>query len=148
MWVGTAPYPAPGTGLRADLSSLTRVCFAITDADVRGAVGDETGQSIAKEVHRILPDCRFHPVAGGRIFICRELWKIEMELSVIGEKKRPYLPSSLTATTASILSSKCFTPSFSIIQQLYYLADHVYGGRLPLHVHFVMDQFSVRRPAG
>ena len=29
-----------------------------------------------------------------------------------------------------------------LFQQLYYLADHVYGGRLPLHVHFVMDEFS------
>jgi len=29
-----------------------------------------------------------------------------------------------------------------LFQQLYYLADGVYNGRLPLHVHFVMDEFS------
>jgi len=29
-----------------------------------------------------------------------------------------------------------------LFQQLYYLADHVHGGRLPVHVHFVMDEFS------
>lgn len=30
----------------------------------------------------------------------------------------------------------------SIFQELYYIADHVYGGRLPVHVHCVMDEFA------
>ncbi len=30
----------------------------------------------------------------------------------------------------------------SVFQELYYLADHVYGGRLPVHVHCVMDEFA------
>lgn len=29
-----------------------------------------------------------------------------------------------------------------LFQELYYLGDHTYGGRLPVHVHFVMDEFS------
>ena len=29
-----------------------------------------------------------------------------------------------------------------LFQQLYYQADVVYGGRLPVHVHFVMDEFA------
>ena len=29
-----------------------------------------------------------------------------------------------------------------LFQELYYLADHVYGGRLPVHVHCVMDEFA------
>jgi type IV secretion system protein VirD4 len=29
-----------------------------------------------------------------------------------------------------------------LFQQLYHQADHEYGGRLPVHVHFVMDEFS------
>lgn len=29
-----------------------------------------------------------------------------------------------------------------LFQELYYLADHVHGGRLPVHVHCVMDEFS------
>ena len=27
-------------------------------------------------------------------------------------------------------------------QTLFYLADHKYGGRLPVHVHFLMDEFA------
>ena len=30
----------------------------------------------------------------------------------------------------------------SIFQELYYAADQVYGGRLPVHVHCVMDEFA------
>ena len=29
-----------------------------------------------------------------------------------------------------------------LFQQLFYLADHKYGGRLPIHVHFLMDEFA------
>ena len=29
-----------------------------------------------------------------------------------------------------------------LFQQLYYQADVVHGGRLPVHVHFVMDEFA------
>ena len=29
-----------------------------------------------------------------------------------------------------------------LFQQLFYTADHKYGGSLPVHVHFVMDEFS------
>ena len=29
-----------------------------------------------------------------------------------------------------------------IFQQLFYLADHKYGGNLPIPVHFLMDEFS------
>ena len=29
-----------------------------------------------------------------------------------------------------------------LFQQLYYQADSVHGGRLPVHVHFVMDEFA------
>lgn len=29
-----------------------------------------------------------------------------------------------------------------LFQQLYYQADFVHGGRLPVHVHFVMDEFA------
>ena len=29
-----------------------------------------------------------------------------------------------------------------LFQQLYYSADVMHGGRLPVHVHFVMDEFA------
>jgi len=64
----------------------------------------------------------------------------EMELPAIGEKK-----TALFAVIPDNDSSFNFIVGMlytQLFQQLYYLADHVYGGRLPLHVHFVMDEFS------
>lgn len=64
----------------------------------------------------------------------------EMALPAIGEKK-----TALFAVIPDNDSSFNFIVGMlytQLFQQLYYLADHVYGGRLPLHVHFVMDEFS------
>lgn len=35
-----------------------------------------------------------------------------------------------------------FCIGMQLFQQLYYQADFVYGGRLPVHVHFLMDEFA------
>lgn len=64
----------------------------------------------------------------------------EMELSSIGEKK-----TALFAVIPDNDSSFNFIVGMlytQLFQQLYFLADHVYDGRLPIHVHFVMDEFS------
>lgn len=63
-----------------------------------------------------------------------------MELSSIGEKK-----TALFAVIPDNDSSFNFIVGMlytQLFQQLYFLADHVYDGRLPVHVHFVMDEFS------
>lgn len=64
----------------------------------------------------------------------------ELELSSIGERK-----TALFAVIPDNDSSFNFIVGMfytQLFQQLYYLADHVYNGRLPVHVHFVMDEFS------
>lgn len=64
----------------------------------------------------------------------------EMELPSIGETK-----TALFAVIPDNDSSFNFIVGMlytQLFQQLYYLADHIHGGRLPLHVHFVMDEFS------
>jgi len=64
----------------------------------------------------------------------------ELELSSIGERK-----TALFAVIPDNDSSFNFIVGMlytQLFQQLYYLADHVYNGRLPFHVHFVMDEFS------
>ena len=64
----------------------------------------------------------------------------ELELSSIGEKK-----TALFAVIPDNDSSFNFIVGMlytQLFQQLYFLADHVYDGRLPVHVHFVMDEFS------
>lgn len=42
-------------------------------------------------------------------------------------------------TSFNFLVSILYTQLF---QQLFYLADHKYGGSLPVPVHFLMDEFS------
>ena len=64
----------------------------------------------------------------------------EMELPSIGEKR-----TALFAVIPDNDSSFNFIVGMlytQLFQQLYYMADHIHGGRLPLHVHFVMDEFS------
>ena len=64
----------------------------------------------------------------------------ELDLASIGEKKValfcciPDADSSLNYLVGMIYSQ--------LFQTLYYLADRKYGGRLPVHVHCIMDEFA------
>ena len=55
-------------------------------------------------------------------------------------------PASQTKTHGVTLTLSSTTPTRSgytqLFQQLFYIADHVYGGNLPIPVHFLMDEFS------
>ena len=64
----------------------------------------------------------------------------ELDLPSLGEKKVALfalIPDN--DTSFNFLVSILYTQLF---QQLFYLADHKYGGRLPVHVHFLMDEFA------
>ena len=64
----------------------------------------------------------------------------ELELSSLGEKKVALfalIPDN--DTSFNFIVSILYTQLF---QRLFYLADHKYGGRLPIPVHFVMDEFA------
>lgn len=64
----------------------------------------------------------------------------EMDLWSIGEKKTAVfavIPDN--DSSFNFIIGMLYTQLF---QQLYYQADIVHGGRLPVHVHFVMDEFS------
>lgn len=64
----------------------------------------------------------------------------EMELWNLGEKKTAIfavIPDN--DSSFNFLVGMLYTQMF---QQLYYQADIVHGGRLPVHVHFVMDEFA------
>lgn len=64
----------------------------------------------------------------------------EMELPSIGEKK-----TALFAVIPDNDSSFNFIVGMlytQLFQSLMYLADYKYVGRLPIHVHFVMDEFA------
>ena len=64
----------------------------------------------------------------------------DMALPTVGEKKTALfavIPDN--DSSFNFLVGMLYTQLF---QSLMYLADHKYGGRLPLHVHFVMDEFA------
>ena len=64
----------------------------------------------------------------------------ELDLASIGEKKVALfaiIPDN--DTSFNFLVSILYTQLF---QQLFWLADHKYHGRLPMHVHFLMDEFA------
>lgn len=64
----------------------------------------------------------------------------ELDLPSLGEKKVALfalIPDN--DTSYNFLVSILYTQLF---QQLFFLADHKYGGRLPVHVHFLMDEFA------
>ena len=64
----------------------------------------------------------------------------ELELSSIGEKKVAFfalIPDN--DTSFNFLVSILYT---QIFQQVFYLADRKYGGSLPMHCHFLMDEFA------
>ena len=64
----------------------------------------------------------------------------ELDLTSLGEKKVALfalIPDN--DTSFNFLVSILYTQLF---QQLFYLADHKYGGSLPVPVHFLMDEFS------
>ena len=64
----------------------------------------------------------------------------ELDLPSLGEKKVALfalIPDN--DTSFNFLVSILYT---QIFQQLFYIADHKYGGSLPVPVHFLMDEFS------
>lgn len=64
----------------------------------------------------------------------------ELDLQSLGEKKVALfalIPDN--DTSFNFLVSILYTQLF---QQLFYLADHKYGGSLPVHCHFIMDEFA------
>ena len=64
----------------------------------------------------------------------------ELELEALGEKKTALfalIPDN--DTSFNFLVSLLYTQLF---QQLFYSADHIHGGSLPIPVHFLMDEFA------
>ena len=64
----------------------------------------------------------------------------ELELDLMGERKTAlFAITPDNDTSFNFLVSLLYTQLF---QQLFWSADHKHGGTLPIHVHFVMDEFA------
>lgn len=87
-----------------------------------------------------------------QITLAARLEKFNLEslagLTVTDELNLPQMGKEKTALFALIPdndSSFNFLVSIlytQLFQQLFYIADHKYGGSLPIHCHFVMDEFA------
>ena len=64
----------------------------------------------------------------------------ELNIPALGEHKTALL--AVIPDNDSSLNFIIGMMYSSIFQELYYVADQVYGGRLPVHVHCVMDEFA------
>lgn len=72
--------------------------------------------------------------------ICSITDKDEMNFGELGERKKAIfavIPDN--DTSLSYLVGMLYT---QIIQELYYRADHIHQGRLPVHVRFILDEFA------
>ena len=64
----------------------------------------------------------------------------EMELETVGDKKTAiFAITPDNDTSINFIVSMLYTQLF---QELFYKADRVYNGELPVHVHLVMDEFA------
>ena len=66
--------------------------------------------------------------------------KDELDIGRVGEEKTALfavIPDN--DTSFNYLVGMLYT---QIFQELYYRADHIYKGRLPMHVHFILDEFA------
>lgn len=64
----------------------------------------------------------------------------ELDLTSVGEKKTAlFIIIPDNDSSFNFLVSILYTQLF---QQLFYAADHKHGGSLPMHVHFIMDEFA------
>jgi len=64
----------------------------------------------------------------------------ELDLASLGERKTAlFIIIPDNDTSFNFLVSILYTQLF---QQLFYSADHKHGGALPVHVHFIMDEFA------
>ncbi len=64
----------------------------------------------------------------------------ELDIVMMGtEKTALFIIIPDSDTSFNFLASILYTQLF---QTLFYQADHIHGGSLPVHVHFVMDEFA------
>ena len=68
------------------------------------------------------------------------VYRDELDLPSLGEKKTALF--ALIPDNDSSLNFIIGMMYTQLFQELFYLADHKYGGRLPVHVHCVMDEFA------
>lgn len=64
----------------------------------------------------------------------------DMDLGSLGERRRAIfavIPDN--DASFNFLVGMLYSQAF---QELYYRADHIHGGRLPVHVHVIMDEFA------
>ena len=73
------------------------------------------------------------------LYFINQEWYEMLMYSVVGK-----LVLAITALVILITAMRTarLTKPIELFQQLFYVADHEYGGCLPVPVHFLMDEFA------
>lgn len=125
-------YESPLDILFARLEMRSPEHIAVRQYQVYKQAAGKTAKSILVSVGVRLAAFNLNQI---RSLTCMD----ELDLASIGERKValfcciPDADSSLNYLVGMIYSQ--------LFQTLYYLADRKYGGRLPVHVHCIMDEF-------
>lgn len=107
--------------------------LAVKQYNIFKLAAGKTAKSILIGLGVRLEKFNLHTIAGMSMFD-------EMELPVMGEKKTAMfavIPDN--DSSFNFIVGMLYTQLF---QCLMYEADYRHGGRLPIHVHFVMDEFA------
>ena len=126
-------YESPLDILFARLEMRSPEHIAVRQYQVYKQAAGKTAKSILVSVGVRLAAFNLNQI---RSLTCMD----ELDLASIGERKValfcciPDADSSLNYLVGMIYSQ--------LFQTLYYLADRKYGGRLPVHVHCIMDEFA------
>ncbi|MFC4770080.1 VirD4-like conjugal transfer protein, CD1115 family [Effusibacillus consociatus] len=126
-------YQSPLDELFERLAMRDPEHLAVKQYNIFKLAAGKTAKSILIGLGVRLEKFNLHSIAGMSLVD-------EMELSAIGEKK-----TALFAVIPDNDSSFNFIVGMlytQLFQCLMYEADYRHGGRLPVHVHFVMDEFA------
>ena|GEM_PF-891953 len=117
----------PGEGKRTELPA------ALQEYHVFKLAAGKTAKSILISLGVRLEKFNLPQIAA---VVCHD----ELNIPALGEHKTALL--AVIPDNDSSLNFIIGMMYSSIFQELYYVADQVYGGRLPVHVHCVMDEFA------
>lgn len=116
-----------------ELEEIDAECFAVAQYKKFKQAAGKTAKSIMISVGARL--ARFDIPA------IREMMSYdELELDKLGDEKTVlFIVTSDTTKTFNFIATIMYTQLFNLLCEK---ADNVYGGRLPIHVHCIMDEFA------
>lgn len=130
-----------------ELSDLDKVMYALDESHPALVAYNKVRRGAVDTVRSIIISANSRLSYLQNEAVLRLLDKDEMDIPSIGTGiyENPERKVALFCVIPDADKSYNFVVGMlytQMFQELYYIADHVYGGRLPVHVSFWMDEFS------